>query len=316
MSFADVTVLQSPTGAALAMRHAPSAAPSTQAIVLISHGLAEHAGRYQAFAEFLAARDYTVYAHDHRGHGETRAEGAPLGRFGRTGGAQLVIEDLLAVRNFAVAENPGLPVIVIGHSMGGMIAAASAEAYPDAFDGLAIWNSNLDPGVAGMAGRLLLKIERALKGSDVPSTYGPKLTFQQWAKSLPEHRTDFDWLNSDPREVDAYIADPLCGWDPSVSMWLDVLELAAGAGTRSALDHLQRTMPIQIIGGGQDPATSGGKAMQWLARRMASMGFLNTSLTLYPEMRHETLKERGRDGAMKTFAAWADGVVASEAGTP
>ena len=218
--------------------------------------------------------------------------------------------------DLALAENPGLPVFLFGHSMGGMIAAATAEAHPQAFDGLAIWNSDLNPGLAGKFGRLLLLAERALKGSDVPSSFGPQFTFRPWARSIPDRRTEFDWLSHDPAEVDAYGADPLCGVDGTVSLWLDVVDLATGAGSKAGLNKLARTLPIHLVGGGQDPATGGGQAMQWLAGRMTSMGFLNVSLTLYAGMRHETLKEFGRAEAMSAFAAWADSVVSGETGTP
>jgi alpha-beta hydrolase superfamily lysophospholipase len=315
MGFMTATTLESATGALLALRRAEPDAPP-QGVVIISHGLAEHSGRYGAFAERLASQGFMIYAHDHRGHGGTKAKGAPIGRFAQRNGPQLVIADVMAVRNLAAAENPGLPIILFGHSMGGMIAAATAEAYPDAFDGLAIWNADLNPGLAGKMGRLLLKIERGLKGSDVPSAFGSKFTFQQWAKSVPDHITDFDWLSRDQKEVAAYIADPFCGWDPSVSMWLDVIQMADEAGSVAALGRLSRTMPVNIVGGGHDPATSNGAAMEWLARRMTSMGFLNIHLTLYPEMRHETLNELGRDDAIKAFAAWADSVVSRESGMP
>ena len=314
MNFETIRSVESPTGAALAVRQATTVSPPPRGVVIISHGLAEHAARYRPFAEFLAERDYAVYAHDHRGHGATRAPDAPPGRFALRDGGRRVVDDVLAIRNLAASEYPGLPIILFGHSMGGFVAVATAETYPDAFDALAVWNADLHPGLAGAAGRLLLKIERFLKGSDVPSDYGPRFTFRQWANSVPDARSDFDWLSRDAAEVDAYIADPLCGWDPSVSMWLDVIELAATAG--ASLARLPRTLPIQLLGGGHDPATANGKAVKWLARRLARLGFLNVHMVIHDEMRHETLREYGRDEAMQTFAAWADRVCQQETETP
>jgi alpha-beta hydrolase superfamily lysophospholipase len=280
-----------------------------EAIVLILHGLAEHSGRYGLFAAFLASRGYHVYAHDHRGHGRTTAPDAPRGRFAQKDGVGLVLADVMAVRDFAVAAHPGLPVILFGHSMGGMIAMAAAEAHPQAFDALAVWNANLNPGLAGKAGMLLLKAERFFKGSDVPSFYGPKFTFEAWAKSVARARTPFDWLSRNAAEVEAYIDDPLCGFAASVSMWLDVLKLAGESGEVAALSHLPRRLPVHLVGGSHDPATENGKAMAWLAGRMKSLGMSAVDLTIHDEMRHETLNEIGREDAIKAFAAWADGSV-------
>ena len=307
MAFDEATRLESPTGATLNLRHV-AAAGQPKAIILISHGLAEHSARYAPFALFLASRGYHVYAHDHRGHGHTSAPGAPLGRFAVKDGAELVLRDVIAVRDFAVARHLGLPVILFGHSMGGMIAMATAEAYPQAFDALAVWNAHLNPGLAGQAGMLLLKVERFLKGADVPSLYGPKFTFDTWARSVSAARTPFDWLSHDPKQVQAYIDDPLCGFSASVSMWLDVLRLAATAGRKQALARLPKSLPVHIAGGGQDPATDNGQAMVWLAGRMKSLGMTAVTLTIHADMRHETLNEIGREDAMKAFAAWADGV--------
>ena len=151
-------------------------------IVLVSHGLAEHAGRYGAFAYRLAADGFHVYAHDHRGHGRTSAPDAPLGRFAERDGHRVAVEDMLAVRQMAVGRHPGLPVIQFGHSMGGLLALAFAETHPDKIDALAVWNSNFHVGLAGRAAQVILRAERMLKGSDVPSGLLPRLTSSAWAK--------------------------------------------------------------------------------------------------------------------------------------
>ena len=86
----------------------------------------------------------------------------------------------------------------------------------------AIWNANFSAGLLGRVAQALLALEQFRLGSDVPSRILPRLTFQDWARKVPERRTEFDWLSRDPAEVDKYVADPLCGWDASVSMWQDV----------------------------------------------------------------------------------------------
>ncbi len=208
---------------------------------MISHGLAEHSRRYHRFAEAMAASGYHVYAHDHRGHGETTADDAPLGRFARRNGVDDVISDIAAMHTVATGRHPGLPVILLGHSMGGLIALNAAADLPGRFAALAVWNSNFAVGLSGRAAQAILLAERMLKGSDVPSDMLPRLTFSAWGKSIPDHRTEFDWLSRDPAEVDAYIADPLCGFDASVSLWLDVFALTfrgiEGAAREPAEEH-------------------------------------------------------------------------------
>jgi alpha-beta hydrolase superfamily lysophospholipase len=302
--FADTRRLDH-SGASLAFHHQPSDG-TARGIVLVCHGLAEHSKRYATFATAMAARGYHVYAYDHRGHGETIAADAPIGRFARRDGARRVIDDVLAMRDYVASEHPGLPVILFGHSMGGLIALNAAVTYPRKFDAVAIWNANFNPGLAGRAAQGILLVERALKGSDVPSDLLPKLTFGTWGKSISGRRTDFDWLSRDADQVDKYIADPLCGFDASVSLWLDLFELTFRAPQKQHLARLPTETPIHLVGGGKDPATDNGKAVTWLSNHLKASGFSRISTEIYQDMRHETLNEIGADTAISAFADWCD----------
>jgi len=306
--FADTQRLGT-ANASLAFHHEP-AQTEARGIVLVSHGLAEHSKRYSRFAVAMAARGYHVFAFDHRGHGETTAPDAPIGRFARRGGVRQVIDDVVSVRNFAVDQYPGLPVILFGHSMGGLIALNAAVTHPNKFDAVAVWNANFNPGISGRAAQAILLAERALKGSDVPSGILPKLTFDAWGKSIDRRRTEFDWLSRDPAQVDKYIADPLCGFDASVSLWIDIFELTFRAPQTPHLDRLPKHTPIHLVGGGQDPATDGAKAVIWLSNHLKAHGFSRITTQIYQDMRHETLNEIGADAAIAAFADWCDEAIA------
>jgi alpha-beta hydrolase superfamily lysophospholipase len=221
-----------------------------------------------------------------------------------------VIGDVIAMRADAASRHPGLPVILFGHSMGGLIALNAAVTAPADFDAVAVWNSNFAVGLAGRAAQAILLAERMLKGSDVPSGLLPKLTFGTWGKSVPGRRTEFDWLSRVPGEVDKYVADPLCGFDASVSLWLDLFEMTFRAPQKAHLDRLARDMPIHLVGGGEDPATERGKAVLWLSNHLKGQGFSRISTLIYQDMRHETLNEIGADAATAAFADWCDGAVA------
>ncbi len=307
--FAETQRLQSPTGATIAYHHSP-AKGETRGILLISHGLAEHSRRYEAFADAMATQGFNVYAHDHRGHGETVAADAPIGRFARRNGVDQVMADVLAMRELAATTYPGRPIILFGHSMGGLISLNTAVTYPDKFDAVTVWNSNFHPGLAGRAAQLILKTERMFRGSDVPSGPLPKLPFGAGGKSTPNRRTEFDWLSRIPEQVDKYIADPLCGFDASVSLWLDIFELSFRAPQKAYLDQLRHDMPIHLVGGGKDSATDNGKAISWLSNHLKNAGFSHITTRIHPDMRHETLNEIGADQAIADFANWCKAVVA------
>jgi alpha-beta hydrolase superfamily lysophospholipase len=308
MPFDRRTTLASPTGAALNLYvRMPEGAP--RAVVQINHGLAEHAGRYARFADALAAHGFAVYAHDHRGHGLTRAPDAPPGRFGMPQGMDKVLADVEAMHDLITQERPGLPVILFGHSMGGLIGLNVVLRHSARLHAAAIWNANFSAGLAGRAALAVLAWERFRLGSDVPSRLLPRLTFRAWGKAIPDHRTPFDWLSRDAAEVERYIADPLCGWDASVSMWRDVFGfIFAGADDRNFSD-VRRDLPVFLVGGGADPSTDYGKSVIHLAGRMRRMGFSNLVSTIYPETLHESLNELNRDVITDYFIAWAEGTL-------
>ncbi len=171
--FSETKRFSSPSGALLAY-HYQRASGEPRGLLLVSHGMVEHSLRYEPLALAMAARGYNVYAHDHRGHGETTAAEAPLGRFSDQNGPEKLIDDLKAMRDMASVDHPGLPVLLLGHSMGGLIALNTAAAHPQAFQGVAIWNSNFNTGIGGMIAQAVLRVERMLKGSDVPAPSCPK----------------------------------------------------------------------------------------------------------------------------------------------
>ena len=229
--------------------------------------------------------------------------------FAATGGMAEVVADIDALHDLIAEENPGLPVIAFGHSMGGIITLNYAFKHSERLSGAAVWNANFSAGLLGRVAQGMLAWEKFRLGTDVPSRILPKLTFQDWAKKTPNHRTGFDWLSHDTAEVDKYVADPLCGWDASVSLWQDLFGLIfAGADDRNFL-AVRKDLPVSLVGGAEDPSAFGGKAVEHLAGRMRRMGLSNLVSTIYPQTRHEFLNELNRDIITADFVAWVKKII-------
>ena len=304
MPFDQQRTHESPTGAKIAL-YTRLAKRHPRGVFQINHGLAEHAERYARFADVLAAVGFHVYAHDHRGHGQTTAPDAPARVFATEDGVNKVIADVGSIHDRIAAEHPGLPVVVFGHSMGGLIAMSFLIRNSGRAQGAAIWNANFSAGALGRLAQAILLWERFRLGSDVPSRILPKLTFQDWAKKIENRRTEFDWLSRDAAEVDKYIQDPLCGWDASVSMWRDVFRLVFNGASNRNLGQIRKDLPFHLVGGERDPATDGGKAVKTLDARLKAGGFSSVRTTVYPDTRHESLNDVNRNAITEDFAAWA-----------
>ena len=304
MSFTGET-LNSPTGARLRLRvSAPDG--DVRGVVQIHHGLSEHSARYGRFADYLASRGFAAGAHDHRGHGETTAPDAKPGYFAPSKGWDTVVEDALAVEDALGTRFPGKPVIVFGHSMGGVVAMTHAMARSGEIDGLAVWNANMALG--GRAGlmRAVLGIETLFKRADAPSTWMDALAFKAWGKQVKTARTDFDWLSRLPEEVDQYVNDPLCGQPATIQLWRDLIDGAERGADEHRLRAMRKDLPIHMAAGGDDPATDKGQAMKTLAARLYNARFTDATMRFDPKGRHETLNDIGYEQAMNDFADWAE----------
>lgn len=276
-----------------------------KAIIHVCHGMAEHAGRYERFAGALATAGYGAIAHDHRGHGATTAPDAAQGHFGGRGWAD-VIADVEAVNRTIRDRFARTPIVVFGHSMGALIALAYALEHSGTVEGAAVWNIDANWDALGRTFRALLVAERFLKGSDVPSAVARKLTFDAWNREFAPNRTEFDWLSRDEAEVDAYVADPLCGFPVTIGLWLSVLEGMRFTGSKVALTGLPRDKAVHLLGGRADPCSRHARAMERLAARLEAIGALDVTLEILEGARHESLNEIDREETVAKFVAWLD----------
>ncbi|MEM1039042.1 MAG: alpha/beta hydrolase [Pseudomonadota bacterium] len=297
--------LNSKDGAQLGLRSLSPNAPA-KAIVQINHGMAEHCARYERFAKVLAANGYAVIAHDHRGHGLTKAFDTSLGHFGSKGALNAVLDDISLVQSHARSLWPDVPLISFGHSMGSILAFAHAVKNPQLVNALTLWNSGVDTGALAAVYGGILRFQKVFLGSDVPSGIAKKLTFDTWNKVFAPNRTGFDWLSRDEAEVDAYVNDPLCGFPVTIGLWLEVLDAIYIAADNKNLANLPKTLPVHLLGGLQDPCSDQGKAVERIHTRMKAQGMSDLTLTLLPDTRHESLNEINRDQTTANFISWLD----------
>lgn len=277
-----------------------------RAVVQLAHGMAEHAARYERFAEALTGAGYAVYANDHRGHGRT-ASTTDHGYFADVDGFATVVDDLRAVTDVAQAEHPGVPVVLFGHSMGSFLSRAYAAEHGTRLAGLILSGTAGDPGRLVVVGRGLARLQARLRGRRHPSGLMDRLTFGQYNAGFKPNRTDFDWLSRDDAEVDKYIADPLCGNVFSAAFYADLLGGLQQVNRPSAYAAVPADLPILVFAGEQDPlGDGGGKGPREVADRYRAAGVDDVTTTIYPDARHEMLNETNRDAVVADVLAWLD----------
>ncbi|NMZ91635.1 alpha-beta hydrolase superfamily lysophospholipase [Pseudomonas poae] len=275
-----------------------------KAVVMLSHGMAEHSGRYARLAEALGSAGYGVYAPDQRGHGRTADEGT-LGLYAEKDGWNKVVGDLASLNQHIGQQHPGLPIILLGHSMGSYIAQAYLLHHSASLHGAILSGSNLQPVALYRAARLIARAERLRQGVRGRSALIEFLSFGSFNKAFKPNRTAFDWLSRDPNEVDKYINDPLCGFRCTNQLWIDLLGGLQQISKASNLAQIDPGLPILVMGGECDPVSE-GKRLKSLADALREAGSQHLQLNIYPQARHEVFNETNRDEVTADVLRWLD----------
>ena len=282
----------------------PAGAP--KAIVQIAHGMAEHAARYDRFAEALTAAGYVVYAEDHRGHGQTHPVGPDHGYFADKDGFQTVVRDLHEVTELARDEHPDIPVFLFGHSMGSFLARAYAAAYGGELAALILSGTAGDQGLLGKAGAAIAAVESRVRGRRAVSPLLDNLSFGAYGKAFKPNRTKFDWLSRDPEEVDKYVADPLCGNVFTAGFYADLLGGLAYIHDPKTSAKVPKALPIRLLAGAMDPVGANSKGVEQVAGQYRKAGVQEVTTRFYVDGRHEMLNETNRDEVTADVIAWLD----------
>jgi alpha-beta hydrolase superfamily lysophospholipase len=275
-----------------AYRSAPNGA--AKAIVQIAHGMSEHFLRYLHLVVRLNQAGYMVYGNDHRGHGAS-ASVHGLGEFG-PGGFATVVDDMARLTRHAKAENPGLPLVLLGHSMGSFAAQLyilehAAELSALAMTGTAALDALLETLLAS----------------------GGPVTLELLNATFEPGRTKFDWLSRDDAQVDAYIADPMCGFSLSDAAMASLFGLGATASHDPRLKSVRRDLPIYIMSGEFDPVVGPDQAFtRALIATYGATGLTRVEHVVYPGARHEIFNETCRDAVENELVAWLDRAVVPE----
>jgi alpha-beta hydrolase superfamily lysophospholipase len=252
----------------------PDGAP--RSVLVVVHGLAEHSGRYERFARHFVEHGFAVFALDHPGHGRSSGTPGHVGRFSE------YLASLDQLRSKIAEEMPGLPRVLLGHSLGGLISTSYLLQNQDAFLGCILSGP-------------------AIKANVEPAAFQMKL-IRFLSRALPRTgalRLDSRGVSRDPEEVKRYVEDPLV-YNGKLSARL-VAELF------DEMQHVQSeaariTLPLLILHGGADPMAS-PDGSRFLDERVASR---NKTLEIYPGLYHEIFNEPEREQIFDDILRWLD----------
>jgi alpha-beta hydrolase superfamily lysophospholipase len=264
--------------------HAP-----VRGVVQIAHGMGEHIQRYAEFIEALVSAGLTVYGNDHRGHGLTASSAKQFGDFGN-GGFDLLVEDMVRLSRIAKDENPNLPFILFGHSMGSFAAQQYVLDHSREIDALILSGSGVLDGLARLA-------TSAPEGSNVLNA------------NFEPARTPLDWLSRDTAVVDAFMNDPLCFAELQPKAFASFLGAASELSDPLRLRNIRDDLSIYLFSGSEDPVGQQLEGLALLIHRYEKAGLYDISRDFYTGGRHEMLNEVNRDEVRERLLAWISSIL-------
>ena len=279
-----------------------------RAVLQIVHGIAEYVERYDGFANFLNRQGILVVAEDHMGHGKSISQRCPQGYF--AGGWQTAVDDTYRLTRDTMAEFRDVPFILFGHSMGSFMARTILAKYPDSgITAAVICGTGWQPAPVLAAGKAACALVCRAKGERAPSPLLQAMAFGTYNRKVEHPRTPYDWLSRDNSVVNAYKADPLCGFTPTAGLMRDMMEGIAYIQREENLAKMGKALPVLFIAGGDDPVGSYGAGVRTAAEAFRKAGMERVDVRIYPLCRHELLNEINREEIMDDVSRWIDGVL-------
>ena len=274
--------------------------------VHLLHGMAEHIGRYEEFALYLVSQGYIVSGHDHRGHGHSGQKQNQMGFFAEEDGFERVTEDvreiLQDVRKDITADRP----ILFTHSMGSFIGRRYIQKYGQSISKIILSGTGGTIGLKESVGKWIAKGCGRIQGIQTENHLLNKLTFGKYNAAFKDAKTEFDWLSSDPKEVQKYIEDPFCGFVASNQFFVDLISGLQMVNKNKEIAKTPKDLPILILSGLIDPVSRNGKQLWVVAEQYKKSGINDVTVVLVEGKRHELLMEIGKEETYEVITKWME----------
>ncbi|MDE6386992.1 MAG: lysophospholipase [Lachnospiraceae bacterium] len=273
-------------------------------ILQIVHGMSEYIDRYDDFATYLAQKGILVVGDDHLGHGKSVNSGEPYGYFCKEDAPTVLVRDEHRLKKMMQEKYPGVPYIILGHSMGSFITRNYLMRYGSGINGALIVGTGMQSKPVLMCARALAAIEKVFCGEKHVSKLVDKAAFGVYNKKIEAPKTSFDWLSRNEDNVRKYIDDPLCGFIFTVNGFQTLFKLIYNLHDTEKLKKMPANLPIFFLSGADDPVGNYGRSVEKVYQSFREIGMENVQMKLYPKDRHELLNEVDKEDVYGDIYRW------------
>lgn len=286
------------------VRYTPDDEDGIRCILQIVHGMAEYIERYEEFARFMTDRGFVVVGEDHLGHGKSVGEKGKYGYFCEQDPATTVVRDVHRLKKITAARYPGIPYVIMGHSMGSFITRNYLCHYGAGVDGAVIMGTGMQPRTVLALSRMAAAAAGKLFGPQKEGKLLDKLAFGLYNRRIANPVTPFDWLSRDEERVRQYLNDPMCGFVFTINGFQTLFELISRLYRPENLERIPKKLPVFLLSGDADPVGGYGKGVKKAYRSLRQAGLENIRMKLYDGGRHELLNETNRRDVMQDIYHW------------
>ena len=290
-------------------RWIPDNEEDIKAVIVLSHGMLEHALRYDRIGSDFADKGFVFSGHDHRGHGRTafNAEQKGTGEFAllsKSDGFNLVVSDLEEIIGKVKADFPGKKVILLGHSFGSFVAQAFIERAGKSIDGCVLSGTSGPRRSAVRGGLFVTSLMMLFHKKNYKSIALQKMAFKGYNDRFGEIKTGLEWLSKSESNIEMYMNDSWCGGVATLGFFRDIFKGLNDIHKKNNMKKIPSSLPILFIAGEEDPVGDYGKTIRALASDYKNNGVKVVDTKFYEGYRHEILNEEISERVMDDIVSW------------
>lgn len=277
-----------------------------KAAILLLHGMQEHSGRYEGFANHLKQQGYAMLTYDHIGHGRTAKTKEQLGFFSKNKPGNRLVDEAERMSRLLAERFPDVQLILMGHSMGSFVARVLLKKTSLLFDGAILMGTGGPNPLAALfhpllyMANLIAPEKRSRRLNKLFSTVNNR----KFKHEKPNDGTN--WLSAGLANRKAFLEDDLCGVDFSNNAFFGLISLNVEATRSNWAESIPRRMPFLFVSGTDDPIGDFGKGIEKTVKELRDNGFHRVDLKLYQGMRHEILNEDDRQLVFDDICKWLE----------
>lgn len=273
-------------------------------ILQIIHGMAEYVERYEELAQYLGEKGILVTGDDHLGHGKSLGRNGAYGYFCEQDPATVVVRDVHRLKKITQEEYPGIPYVILGHSMGSFILRNYLFRYGTGIQGAIVCGTGSQPKALVKVCKMMTAVQGLFLGQKHTAKFIDRLAFGAYNKRIPDAKTSVDWLCTEESVVNAYVEDSLCGFTFTVNGFKTLFTLLDRLNKEENLKAMPKELPVFFIAGDMDPVGDYGEGVRKAYDDFKKVGMEHISIKLYPGARHELLNEKDKRKVYEDIYPW------------